>query len=168
MAEKAEGADVIEIALTAPFGYGKDMVRIPQAAAAGDGLHPIEVQTRCSSCSPGALESRIGRHRVDLTDGAPATVARKDLITEISGIGTQAPLVHTVVAAEGSSPLREDLELAPTTEGTAVRPHGQVGTTDVTAGKCARKKHGSVTRIGQSSKSTSTGSMRGISQVSSF
>jgi len=33
VAEKAEGAEVVEIALATAFGYGSDMVGVPQASA---------------------------------------------------------------------------------------------------------------------------------------
>ena len=36
VAKEAEGADVVEVALTSAFGYGADVVGVPQAAAGGD------------------------------------------------------------------------------------------------------------------------------------
>jgi len=42
MAEEAKGAEVVEIALTAAFGYGTDVVGVPEAAAGGDRLHAVE------------------------------------------------------------------------------------------------------------------------------
>jgi hypothetical protein len=77
-----------------------------------------------------------------------AAVAGKHLIAKISGVSSQAPLVHAVVAAEGAATPGQDLELAPSAQRTAVRPCRQISVTNVTAGECARKKHGSITRIG--------------------
>jgi hypothetical protein len=42
MAEKTEGSDVVEIALAAALGYGKDVIGVPEAAPSGDGLHAIK------------------------------------------------------------------------------------------------------------------------------
>ena len=42
MAEEAESAEVVQVALASSFGYGADVVGIPEAAAGGDGLHAVE------------------------------------------------------------------------------------------------------------------------------
>ena len=42
VAGEAEGAQVVEVALAAAFGYGADVVGVPERAAGGDGLHAVE------------------------------------------------------------------------------------------------------------------------------
>ena len=148
VAEEAQGTDVVEIALSAALGYGKDVVRVPKATAAIDRLHAVKAKPSLSSCASGSLESCVGGNRIDLAGGAMAAIASEDLVTDISGVGAQTPLMHAVVAAEGAATLCQDLELAPPAQGTAVRPCRQVGVANVSAGKCARKKHGLITRIG--------------------
>ncbi len=94
MAEEAQGADVVEITLSAALGYGKDVVRVPQAAAATDRLHAVKAKPCFSSCASGSLEGGVGGNGIDLAGGTPAAVAGEDLVAEISGVGAQTPLVH--------------------------------------------------------------------------
>jgi hypothetical protein len=44
VAEETEGTEVVEVALAAAFGYGEDVVGVPEAAAGGDGLHSVETE----------------------------------------------------------------------------------------------------------------------------
>ena len=113
MAEDAEGAEIVEVALTSAFGYWANVVGIPQAAAGGDGLHGIEAETRDAGGASGSLESVVYGDGIDLAYGADAAIAGEDLIAEVAGIGTEAPLVDAVVAAEGAAALCEDFEVAP-------------------------------------------------------
>jgi hypothetical protein len=117
MAEKTEGAEVVEVALAAAFGYGADVVGVPEAAAGGDGLHAVEAKASGAGGASGSLEGVVGGNGVDGADGADAVVAGEDLVAEVAGVGAEAPLVDTVVAAKGAAAFGEDLEVAPTTEG---------------------------------------------------
>ena len=124
MAEEAEGAEVVEVALASAFGHGADVVGVPEAAAGGDGLHAVEMQASGAGGSLGSLEGVVGGDGVDVADGADATVAGEDLVAEEAGIGTEAPLVDAVVTAEGAAAFGENFELAPAAEWQAVRANG--------------------------------------------
>jgi hypothetical protein len=78
--EKAEGAEIVEIALASAFGYGEDMVGIPETAAAADGLETVEAEACGTGGTTGALKCGVGGGGVDVTDGAAATVAGEDLV----------------------------------------------------------------------------------------
>ena len=121
VAEEAEGAEVVEVALAAAFGDGADVVGVPEGAAGGDGLHAVEMQAGGAGGAAGSFEGVVGGDGVDVTDGADAAVAGEDLVAEIAGVGAETPLVDTVVAAEGAATLGEDLEFAPAAEGELVR-----------------------------------------------
>jgi hypothetical protein len=120
MAEEAEGAEVVEVALTAALGYGAYVVGVPQAAAGGDGLHAVEAKAGGTGGASSSLERVVGGDGVDGADGADASVAGKDLVAEVAWVGAEAPLVDAVVAAEGAPASGDDLEVAPTTEGEIV------------------------------------------------
>jgi hypothetical protein len=120
VAEEAEGAEVVEVALAAAFGYRADVVGVPEAAAGGDGLHAVEMQAGDACEAAGSLEGVVGGDGVDVADGANAAVAAKDLVAEVAGVGAETPLVDAVVAAEGAAAFGEDFEFAPAAEGQVV------------------------------------------------
>jgi hypothetical protein len=124
VAEEAEGAKVIEVTLAAAFGYGADVVGIPEASACGDGFHAIETEASCAGGAAGSFECVEGGDGVDVTDGADAAVACEDLIAEVAGVGAETPLVDAVVAAEGAAAFGENFEFAPAAEGKAVGANG--------------------------------------------
>jgi hypothetical protein len=103
MAEDAEGAEVVEVALASAFGYGADVVGVPEAEAGCDGLHAVEVEAGDAGGASGTLESVVGGDAVDLADGADASITGEDLVAEITGIGTETPLVDAVVGAESAA-----------------------------------------------------------------
>ena len=113
VAEKAERAEVVEVTLAAAFGYGADVVGVPEGAAGGDVLHAVEMQAGGTGSAAGSFERVVGGDGVDVTDSADAVVAGKDLVAEIAGVGAETPLVDAVVAAEGAAAFGEDLEFAP-------------------------------------------------------
>ena len=121
MAQKAESTDVIQIALAATLGYRQDVVCVPEAAAAGDGLHAVESETCDAGRTSGAFESGVSGDGVDVAYGAAATVAGKDLITEIAGVSAETPLVDAVVTAESTAAFGKNLKLAPAAERQTVR-----------------------------------------------
>ena len=56
VAGNAEGAEVIEVALAAAFGYGEDVIGVPQRAAAVDRFHPVKGQAGDTRLAAGAFE----------------------------------------------------------------------------------------------------------------
>jgi hypothetical protein len=127
VAEEAEGTEVIEVALAAAFGYGEDVVGVPEGAAGGDGFEAVEAQASDTAGTAGPFEGRVGGDGVDVADGAEAAVAGEDLVAEVAGVGAETPLVDTVAGAEGAAPRGEDLEVAPAAEWEAVRTDGEFG-----------------------------------------
>ena len=148
MAEEAEGAEVVEVALTSTFGDGEDVVGVPEAASAGDGLHAVEAE----ACGPGGasseLEGGVGGDGIDATDGAVAAVAGEDLVAEVARVGAEAPLMDAVVTAEGAAAFGEDLEIAPAAEREAVGSGGEISAAGAASGEFARGEHGAGYRIG--------------------
>jgi hypothetical protein len=120
MAEEAEGAEVVEVALAAALGYGAHVVGVPEAAAGSDGLHAVEAEACGTGRASGSLERVVGGDGVDGADGADAAVAYEDLIAEVARVGAETPLVDAVVTAEGAAASSEDLEVAPAAEGEIV------------------------------------------------
>jgi hypothetical protein len=72
----------------------------------------------------GSLEGIVGGDGVDVTDGADAMVASKNLVAEIAGVGAETPLVDAVVGAEGAAAFGEDFEFTPAAEGQVVGAFG--------------------------------------------
>jgi hypothetical protein len=120
VAEEAEGAEVVEVALAAALGYGADVVGVPQAAAGGDGLHAVEMEAGGAGGAAGSLECVVGGDGVYVADGADAAVAGEDLVAEVAGVGAETPLVDAVVAAKSAAAFGEDFEVAPAAEGEIV------------------------------------------------
>jgi hypothetical protein len=126
MTEQTESANVVEVALTSAFCDGKDVVGIPEAAAASDGLHAVEAQASGAGGTTSASERSVGGDGVDVADGAAAAVAGEDLVAEIAGVGAEAPLVNAIVAAEGAATPGDDLEVTPAAERQAVGAGGEL------------------------------------------
>jgi hypothetical protein len=120
MAEEAEGTEVVEVALATAFGYRADVVGVPQAAARGDGLHAVEMETGGAGRTAGSFEGVVGSDGVYRADGTDAVVAGEDLVAEVAGVGAETPLVDAEVRAEGASAFGDDFEIAPATEGQIV------------------------------------------------
>lgn len=141
MAGQAQGAEVLEVALAAAFGYRADVVGIPERAARGDGLHAIEVEAGDAGFAAGTLERGVDGDGIGVAEGADAVVAGEDAIAEVAGIGAEAMLVHAVVRAEGAAAFGENFEIAPAAQGEAVGSEGQLGGLDAAAGKGAGDEH---------------------------
>jgi hypothetical protein len=92
------------------------VIGIPEAAAGGDGLHPIEIQAGFAGGASGSLECVPGSNGIDVADGTNAAIASEDLVAEVAGVGSKTPLVNTVVGAEGTAASGEDFEFAPAAE----------------------------------------------------
>ncbi len=124
VAEETEGSEVVEVALASAFGYGANVVGIPQAAAGSDGLHAIEAEAGGSGWASGSFEGVEGGDGVDVADGADSAVASEDLVAEVAGVGAETPLVDAVVGTEGAAAFGEDFEIAPAAEGEIVGAFG--------------------------------------------
>jgi hypothetical protein len=127
--------------LAATLGHGQNVVCVPKTAAAGDGLHAVQAKAGGTRWASGALQSRVGGDRVDVTDGAAAPVTDKDLLAEITGIRTKTPLVDAVVAAERTAAFGENLKLAPAAERQAIGPSRKSVAAGSAAAEGARNKH---------------------------
>jgi hypothetical protein len=147
VAEEAQGAEVVEVALSAAFGYGADVVGVPEAASCGDGLHAVEAEAGAAGEASGSFEGVVGRDSVDGADGADAAVAGEDLIAEVAGVGAETPLVDAVVTAESAAAFGQDFEFAPAAEWQAVGAERESLTRGAPAGEGTRDDH-AATRIG--------------------
>ena len=141
VAGEAEGAQIVEVALASSFGYGADVVGVPEAAAGGDGLEAVEAETGGSGWAAGALEGLVSGYGVDAAEGADAAVAGEDLVAKVAGVGAETPLVDAVVAAEGAAAFGEDFEIAPAAEGQAVGAEGEISGVGAAAEERAGEKH---------------------------
>jgi hypothetical protein len=147
VAEEAEGAEVVEVTLAAPFGDWANVVGVPEAAAGCDGLHAVEAKASGAGGASGSLEGVVGGDGVDGAYGADAAVAGENLVAEVAGVGAETPLVDAVVAAEGAAAFGEDFEFAPATEGQVVGTDGESMARGAAAGEGARDDH-AASRIG--------------------
>jgi hypothetical protein len=116
MARETERAEVVEVALTAAFGDRTDVVCVPERAAGGNGLHPVEAEARETISPACPFEGGVDGKGIGLAGGADAAVAREDLIAEVAGVGTKTPLVNTVIGAKSATAFGENLEVAPAAE----------------------------------------------------
>jgi hypothetical protein len=146
--EEAKSAEVLEVALTSTFGYGADVVGVPQAATRSDGFHSVEMQACSARGAAGSFECVVGGDGVDAADSTGAVIAREDLVAEVAWVGAETPLVDAVVAAEGAATFGEDLEVAPAAEGQAVRAERESFACGAAAGKGTRGEHACL-RIGR-------------------
>lgn len=133
MAGQAKRAEIVEVTLASALSHRQDVVGIPERSAACDLFQAVERQ----ACGPGAtartLQCLINRDRIGMAQGAVAMVAGEDLVPQISGVGTQAMLMHAKVRAEGAPARGNNLELTPTAECAAVFAAGQSTGTDSSA-----------------------------------
>jgi hypothetical protein len=141
MTKQTQGAEIVEIALSATLGHRTDVVGIPQGAAGCDGLQSIEAESGDASRASRTLQSVPGSNRVDIADRAATAIAGKHLIAEVAGISTEPPLVDAVVAAEGPTPFGQNLKIAPATERKSIRPNGERVWPNPATGKSARREH---------------------------
>ena len=120
MTQEAEGPEIVEIALPASLRDRNDVVSVPQAAATSNAGHAIQAQP-CGPRGPSrSLERKIRCDRVDLADRTVASIAREYLVAQIAGICTETPLMDAIVAAKGSAPPGDDLEMTPAAERQAI------------------------------------------------
>jgi len=133
VARETQGADIVEIALPAPFSDGQDVVCVPKRAATCNRFHPVKGETGNASASARAFQSGVNRTRISLAQGADAAVACIDLVAEEAGVGTQSPLEDAIVGTESPSAPGKDFELAPAAEWTSVFAMRQIVRADAAA-----------------------------------
>ena len=122
MAQQTERPQVVQIALAAALGDRQNVIRIPQTAAGGYRLDPVQPQTGNPSRPPRPLQGVIGSHGIDSARRAHAAIPRKHLVPQIPRIGPQTPLVNAIIAAEGSPAPRQNLQITPPAKSQAVWP----------------------------------------------
>ena len=96
MTTKAKGSNVIEVALAAPFCYGQNVIRIPQAFTNSRFQAPIAHQGFAIGPSR-TLQFTVLPDRVHGTVGAHSPISLKNVFAQIARLRAQLPLVHTVV-----------------------------------------------------------------------
>jgi hypothetical protein len=116
VARAAEQAVILEAALAAAVGDGKDVIglpsraRLPPAASIGTGAAG---RTR-------ALPIGLRAFDVESAPLAETVVALPHLLADVSRTAAQPPLVHALVAAERAAARRDDHGTAPAADWRAV------------------------------------------------
>ena len=141
MTQKTERTNVIQIALTTTLRYRQDVIGIPEAAPAGDGLHPVQAKTCGTSRPTRTFESSIRSNGIDLAHRTSPTIARKDLIAKIPRVSAETPLVDAVVAAKRSAAFGKNLKIAPAAQRQPIRAFWQRVATGTATGESAWNEH---------------------------
>ena len=139
MAAQAQGPKILEVALPAAFGHGKNVIGIPKSFTSQPFQAPVREQPEPMR-SPGASQAGVGGAGVYLADCADAVVSEKYLLAEIARVRAEAPFADAPVRAEGEPAFRH-FEGAPAAQRTSIRPLGQAGAIHETAGHGARGAH---------------------------
>lgn len=92
MTTQAKSADIFEVAFTASFDYGNDVVGVPQSLARPCAKAP-EVQKGNAMGAPGEAKLACCGNRIDSAEGAHAAIALKHLLAQICGLTAEFPLV---------------------------------------------------------------------------
>jgi hypothetical protein len=118
VAPEAQRPDIGKVAFSASFCDGDDVIGIPEAPSLR-----MEIQLPSES-SPfphrNQLEPAVELNRVQSADGADSAIPPQHLVSQVRWIGSQPPLVNTVLTAERSPALRY-LGFAPAADPSAVR-----------------------------------------------
>ena len=120
VAGQAKGAEIVEVALAAAFGYGKDVVGVPQGATGANRAQAPKAEQPGAGFAAGALQLAEGKEGVGGAKGADAPVAGQDLVAKVAWVGAETPLMHAELRAEGAAAGGEDLELTPAAERPAI------------------------------------------------
>ena len=118
MAAQAKGADIFEIALASAFDYGNNVIRIPKALARPATQAPVRKE-RGAICAARIAEPACFGDSVDITAGAYTAIAMEHLLSKISRLRAQLPLMHTEIRTKGVTSAR-NLKRAPATQTAAV------------------------------------------------
>lgn len=126
VALEAESAHVGEIAFAATFGYGDDVIGVPE------GFSAAEIPSRIGFDSRNASQffhaAQFG-DAIETADSADAAVPLEDALAEMTGVTAQLPLFDAPFGTEGEAPGR-NFQIAPAAEATAIGTFGQRGAID--------------------------------------
>ena len=128
MAEQAQGADVLQIAFASALYHRNNVIRIPKCSSANSLQTPAREQLLpVRSARP--LQVEISSPAIDPADRADTLIAGEYLITQVAGVRTKTPFMHTPIRAK-CEPARRDLKVAPAAESAAILPslkRGSIG-----------------------------------------
>jgi hypothetical protein len=132
MAEQAQGAQVLQVALAPSFHYRKNMIGVPQRLARESRKSPLR-EKPLPVGSARAPQLPIGGAGVDAANRANAAVPQQNLLAQVPGVGAEAPFVHTPIRTEGEAP-RGDFQATPAAQRAAIRPFRESGAIGEAAG----------------------------------
>jgi hypothetical protein len=93
VASQAQGADILEVALSATLGHRHNVIRIPQAFA-GSRLQPPMLHQRLSVRATRISQSPRFRRRIHAATRTDPLVSLEHLLAHIARLGAKLPLVH--------------------------------------------------------------------------
>ena len=108
MAQQAKCSHIVEIALAAAFRHRNNMVGVPKGFPAPFRDLPFFEKTAAGRVIEFAKVA-AQRERIRTADRTYTLVTCQNLIAEITGIGSQLPLVDTGISAESAAALRDFL-----------------------------------------------------------
>jgi hypothetical protein len=120
VAEKTQGSQILKVAFSSAFYDGQNMISIPESLAR-EPLEPPFGEKPLPMGPTRAPQFPIGSAGVGSAYRANAPVPPQNLLAQVTGVGTEAPFVHTPIRTEREAP-RWDFQATPTAEGPAVRP----------------------------------------------
>jgi hypothetical protein len=96
VAEQAQGAEVVQVAFSAAFGYGKNVVGVPERLA-GEPFQSPSSQKLFTLGSAGSPKLPIRGASIGPAEGADAAITLKDLFAKVAGVGTEPPFVDAPI-----------------------------------------------------------------------
>ena len=120
------------------------MIGIPERAAI-NGLQPPLLQQSCATGSAAFLQSEIFGNCIRLTNRTHASITRKGLVAQETGIRAQAPLVDAEIGAE-RQPSFGDFQLTPSAEIPALGSLREILASGKAALECTRFQPDSLLR----------------------
>lgn len=134
---QAERAHVGEVAFSAAFGNGDDVIGIPESFSAAEIPRGESAGARGT---PQAFDVVKLSRAIEAANGADAAVALKNPLPQMARIAAQLPFFDAPLGTEGEAPGR-NFELAPAAEATAVRSFGERSAVGSSAGHEALGAH---------------------------
>lgn len=139
MTAEAEGAQVVEIALASSFGYGQNVIGVPEAFPAAAARAPLLQQ---ASAIRAAGTPKLAKHsdRIDTADGTDALVPQIHLLAQVRGLRAELPFVHAIRRAKGEAAAR-NFQRTPAAEAAAMGAAGDGFSVDPAAGHGPHSAH---------------------------
>jgi hypothetical protein len=125
VADKAQCAQILKIALSSTFHYRQDMISVPKCLSR-EPLEPPFNEKPQPMGSARTAQFPVGSASVDSADRTDASVPLQNLLTKVARVGAEAPFVYAPIRAESETP-RRNFEITPAAERPAVRPFRQGG-----------------------------------------